>query len=367
MITLAAITIITTTPAEAQRRSTSRSAENHKTTSRSNKKELKTKSATKSNRHSTPSRSESKVRSSSASKRSGYATRSQSASRSDSKPRNMERKTTPQRSTNRGVDLKSRNYNNGGRTNSATANRQKMATGNSEARKTYATTRKPATSSSNVRRTTGTRTSDSQRYYHVDKNDKRYTPNRNYKGSKQYWSGNKRSREMNYNYKNKKYYSHYNYHKKAHWDRSWERYRWNHNSWRDYYNGYHPYAYRYHKHYYYHNHYGHVIRRFDYRPSVFVHNHHNYYCYDGHFFRYRRGIGYVLVNMPFGFSFNYLPHEYERVYVNGYLYFRVGNLFFESTNLGFRLVHYPDRYYAYNDDYHNRGYIFDDDYYYEPY
>ena len=71
--------------------------------------------------------------------------------------------------------------------------------------------------------------------------------------------------------------------------------------------------------------------------------------------------------MPFGFSFEYLPYGYERVYINGYMYFRIGNLFFESSAYGFRLVHYPDRYYAFNDDYYNNGYVFGDDYYYEPY
>jgi hypothetical protein len=85
-----------------------------------------------------------------------------------------------------------------------------------------------------------------------------------------------------------------------------------------------------------------------------------YYCYDGFFFRYRSGVGYVLVDIPFGMDFEYLPDEYERVYVNGYLYFRVGNLFFEGTGYGFRLVHYPERYYAYNEGFCNEGFRFND-------
>ena len=92
-----------------------------------------------------------------------------------------------------------------------------------------------------------------------------------------------------------------------------------------------------------------------------------YYCHDGHFFRFRRGIGYVLVDMPFGFSFEYLPHGYERVYINGYLYFRVGNLFFEYSPFGFKLVHYPERYFAYDDGYYNHGYHFEDYNYYDDY
>jgi hypothetical protein len=49
------------------------------------------------------------------------------------------------------------------------------------------------------------------------------------------------------------------------------------------------------------------------------------------------------------------------------LYFRVGNLFFESSRYGFRLVHFPERYYAYDDGYCNHGYHFEDDYYYDDY
>jgi hypothetical protein len=66
----------------------------------------------------------------------------------------------------------------------------------------------------------------------------------------------------------------------------------------------------------------------------------------------------VLVDVPFGMAFEYIPDDYERVYINGFLYFRIGNLFFESTNLGFQLVHYPERYYAFNDGYLNEGFHF---------
>jgi hypothetical protein len=96
-----------------------------------------------------------------------------------------------------------------------------------------------------------------------------------------------------------------------------------------------------------------------------MHNNYRYYCHNGHFFRYHPSIGYVLVDVPFGLTFRYLPSGYERVYINGYLYFRVGNLFFEWTNYGFSLVHFPERYYAYDDGYYNQGYHFDD-MYFEP-
>ena len=72
----------------------------------------------------------------------------------------------------------------------------------------------------------------------------------------------------------------------------------------------------------------------------------------------------MLVDVPFGVVFNGIPNGYERVYINGYLYFRVGNLFFEFTNNGFQLVHYPERYYAYDEGYLNEGYYFGDDLYY---
>ena len=168
---------------------------------------------------------------------------------------------------------------------------------------------------------------------------------------------------MNYNRKDKNFYLNYNYRKHNHWNRSWENYRWSHSSWRDYYGGYNFYSYRFHKNYYHHSIYGHVIRKFTIRPGIFVHNHNRYYSYNGHFFRYRRGIGYILVDIPFGIVFEQLPYGYERVYINGYLYFRMGNLFFEYSQYGYRLVHYPERYFAYNYDFRNDGYYFDDDYY----
>lgn len=194
-----------------------------------------------------------------------------------------------------------------------------------------------------------------ERYNH-NTNDVRYSSSREYKGSNKYWSPEYRndSRE------NKKNYGDFYYNNYKHWERSWENYRWNHNSWRNYYGYYNPYSYRNHKHYYHHHYYGHVIRRFVHKPQIYIHNHTRYYCYDGYFFRYRSGVGYVLVDIPFGMAFEYLPNDYERVYINGYLYFRVGNLFFERTNYGFLLVHYPERYYAYNDGYHCEGFRFND-------
>ena len=198
--------------------------------------------------------------------------------------------------------------------------------------------------------------STSERYNH-NSNDSRYRPNKNYQGSNKYWSSDFRTDTRNYNQINNHYSVNNNYY---HWDRSWEGYRWNQNSWVNYYEYYNPYAYRNYKYYYHHPYYGHVIRKFTNRPQMFIHNHNRYYCFDGHFFRYHHRVGYVLVDVPFGMSFEYIPDEYERVYINGFLYFRVGNLFFENTNLGFQLVHYPERYYAFNEGYCNEGFHFND-------
>ena len=192
--------------------------------------------------------------------------------------------------------------------------------------------------------------------YNLNANDVRYKTTREYKGSDKYWSSDSRNGNMKNYQSNQKY----NYNKYNHWDRNWENYRWNHNSWMNYYGYYNPYSYKYNKYYYHHSYYGHVFRKFEYRPQIYIHNHIRYYCYDGYFFRYRSGVGYILVDMPYGMSFEYLPNNYERVYVNGYLYFRVGNIFFENTNYGFQLVHYPERYYAFNDGYCVEGFRFND-------
>lgn len=204
----------------------------------------------------------------------------------------------------------------------------------------------------NTNRPAGNKT---DRYNHND-NDTRYKPNRDYKGSDKYWSNDLRHD----NHGNNHFDKNYNWYKYNHWDRNWETYRWSNNSWRNYYGFYNPYSFRYHKYYYHHHYYGHVIRKFVYQPQIYIHNHTKYYCYDGFFFRHLRGVGYVLVDIPFGFTFDYMPDNYDTVYINGYLYFRVGNLFFENTGFGFSLIHYPERYFSYNDGYSNEGFRFND-------
>ena len=294
--------------------------------------------------------------------------RSTATVRQPQQSRQTVRKTTPinnrNRSTNNRVSRdqnqsKQRNGTNINRIPSQPADRYKSSVRRSTTARKARTNKRVADTPSPT-----TRNINSHNFYRHDNNDRRYTPNKNYHGSNNYWSNNYRPKSMNYNHSSRNFYRKYNYRNYNHWDRRWENYRWNVSSWRDYYNGYNPYSYRYNKYYYHHPVYGDVISRFVFHPNIFIHNHHQYYCYNGHFFRFLRGVGYVLVDLPFGMVFQQLPLDYDQVYINGYLYFRVGNLFFEYTDYGYQLVHYPERYYSYNDDYINHGYIFDDEVYF---
>lgn len=235
-------------------------------------------------------------------------------------------------------------------------NRGRTAYSSSRDSKSQQTDRRQLSSSANYSRRGISTSASSRSKYRINRDDRHYKPNNEYRGSSKTWSNSNRPNKMNYNSNSAKFYNKYNYNRYKHWDRSWERYSWNYNSWRDYYYGYNPYSYRFNKYYYHNSFYGDVIRRFISPPLVFVHNNRRYYSYNGHFFNYYRGVGYVLVELPYGFEFDYMPSGYERVYINGYLYFRVGNLFFEYSNYGFQLVHYPERYYADNNIYQNEGY-----------
>lgn len=167
------------------------------------------------------------------------------------------------------------------------------------------------------------------------------------KGSAGHWSSKSAKHYGPSGHLNKNFYPKHKHRNSKHWDKHWESYHWNVTSWADYYNGYHPYSYKFHKYYYVHPQYGHVIRKFRHRPEYFVHKNLKYYNYNGHLFRYFRGVGYVLTKIPYNMAFQKLPADYERVYINGYLYFRVGNLFFEMNPNGYSLVHYPEKYLAF--------------------
>jgi len=99
------------------------------------------------------------------------------------------------------------------------------------------------------------------------------------------------------------------------------------------------------KHYdsncYEHPRYGRVYQRFDRSPVVFHHDRDDYYYYGNHFYSYRRGVGYCVVDAPRDVYFRELPVRCERVYVNGNAFFRNGDLYFQLSPRGYALVNLP--------------------------
>ncbi len=93
--------------------------------------------------------------------------------------------------------------------------------------------------------------------------------------------------------------------------------------------------------YYEHPRYGRVYQRFDRNPVVFHHDRDDYYYYGNHFYSYRRGVGYCVVDAPRNVYFRQLPVACERVYVNGNVLFRNGDLFFQLSPRGYALVNLP--------------------------
>lgn len=373
MITLAAVTITTTNPALAQRRSTStENTRNESVVKSSTSKKSVEKGNTNRTNNSKSNADDRGNKQSDQSKRStvqGINQKQQQSSdrtdrnvRTESKTTRVTTESTSQKPQTTRENKSNSTVRNTVKSSGTVTNNNRSTT--SQPRRETSTERtvtrstNQETVNSRNRSTTDNITRNTREKYRIDENDRRYAPSRDYRGSNSYWSGNDRPDKMNYNRDNKKFYRDYDYKTYLHWDRRWENYRWNLNSWRDYYSGYNPYSYRYYRYYYHHPHYGEVIRRFIDPPLVFVHNQINYYCYDGHFFRYHSGIGYVLVDMPYGMVFDYIPVGYERVYINGYPYFRVGNLFFEFDNFGFHLIHYPERYFSINISFSNNGFIF---------
>ena len=378
ILALAAVTYISILPANAQRRSTEREQTNRNTRSEKEVRKAVEKKSTfknydKVDRNSV-NRKGTSQRNATVSKK-AEATRN--SNRQSPSPQGNQRKSSfekPAHTSNQSsVDRNSvsqqnkrsvfdkRNDNRNESTNTYSGTRSDGSGFDSRNREA---TKRVDTNTLEGRKNTGRTVNNNHDFYRTDKSDHRYSTSHDYRGRKDYWSERNRPSNMNYNRNDHNHYSNYSFNNYRYWDRSWERYRWNYNSWRDYYRGYDPHSFVYYKNYYHHPRFGHVIRSFDFRPVVFIHNHHRYYCFDGHFFRYHRGVGYILVDLPFGFTFDLLPAGYyERAYINGYLYFRVGNLFFESTVYGFSLVHFPERYYAWDDSYQRQGYLFDDDYY----
>lgn len=109
--------------------------------------------------------------------------------------------------------------------------------------------------------------------------------------------------------------------------------------------GYYPEYSKKHKHahvdYYNHPKHGRVYHRFDHNPVVFHHSKGNYYYYGNHFYTYRKGIGYCVVDNPRNIYFRTLPMHCDRVHFNGHVFFRNGDLFFQYSPHGYFLVPPP--------------------------
>lgn len=310
MVFLAAATMISTTPALGQRR----------TSSSENKREVQTENRRSSNTSSRP------------------------AQKSTTKQNNEKKEVIKPSQNNRNTDIV-RQQRTVERGNVEKPAERKSSSKPIGVEQTRPATRNEATNNRSVESREAVRndpreanrSNENYRGGRIDENrrNERYTPSRDYRGSDNYWSERERPNFNNRDSREKHY-----------WDRKWENYRWNERSWRDYYHGYEPYSFKNSKYYYHDPRYGHVIRRFVVKPKVFVYNRIPYYCYDGYFFTYHRGIGYILTDAPYGLTFHDLPFGFEKVWINGYMYFRFGNLFFEYDGFGYRLVFYPELFLA---------------------
>jgi hypothetical protein len=74
---------------------------------------------------------------------------------------------------------------------------------------------------------------------------------------------------------------------------------------------------------------------------MFRHNHGNYYYHHGRFYRYHPLRGYYMVGIPSNVVFSYLPVGYEEVFIGGYPYYRYGEVYFEYSPWGYRIVSRP--------------------------
>lgn len=125
-------------------------------------------------------------------------------------------------------------------------------------------------------------------------------------------------------------------------DRNYEHKNWNSRENRKEYHPQYSNRYKHHKsNYFEHPKYGRVYERFDRNPVVFHHDRDDYYYYGDHFYSYRRGVGYCVVEPPRNVYFRQLPVACERVYVNGKVLFRNGDLLFQLSNRGYALVNLP--------------------------
>lgn len=96
-----------------------------------------------------------------------------------------------------------------------------------------------------------------------------------------------------------------------------------------------------HRLYSVHPKYGRVYDRFDSKPFVFRHKHGDYYYFGNQFYTYRKGVGYYVVEPPRNVYFSELPFRCERVYANGHVYYRNGDLFFSYSPRGYVIASPP--------------------------
>lgn len=94
-------------------------------------------------------------------------------------------------------------------------------------------------------------------------------------------------------------------------------------------------------HHYDHPRYGRVYNKFDRNPVVFRHDHGNYYYYGNRFYTYHKGVGYCVTEPPRHVYFRHLPADCSRVHVNGQVFFRNGDLFFQLSPRGYAIVTSP--------------------------
>jgi len=96
-----------------------------------------------------------------------------------------------------------------------------------------------------------------------------------------------------------------------------------------------------HPSYFDHPKYGRVYNKFDRNPLVFKHQQGDYYYYENNFYRYHKGIGYCVIESPRHLYFKHLPVDCSRVRLNGHVFFRHGDVFFQLSPRGYVIVPSP--------------------------
>jgi hypothetical protein len=125
-------------------------------------------------------------------------------------------------------------------------------------------------------------------------------------------------------------------------DRDWDdRYSERNDDRREYHPKYTNRKHNYKPDYFDHPRYGRVYHNMDQRHVVYRHKHGDYYFLGDHFYRYHKGIGYCVVEPPRGIYFSHLPVACDRVRIDGHVFFRHGDLYFQLSPRGYVLVPSP--------------------------